>query len=225
MRNVNFDEIRNIIEEIKECLELLPSLHRDVLEMFFGLDGGSPMTIKDIAWQLGEEYEYMNFTPDVVEGIKTEGLHMLRNFGKTNRWEWNDKSKDYDPSGFAHLTWKEVDRMIFSADRIDEIREDLRKRYADSDYVTIPTLMNLYEYDGDCIGNCDDIRKPGADDYNSLKEDMYNVVNLLEGMGKIILPDKSLCGKSPVPYILEYSYLGIEDAEKIVLKNTCLINS
>ena len=115
--------------------------------------------------------------------------------------------------------------MIFSADRENEIKEYLRKRYEASDYITIPTLMELYEYDGDCFGNFDDIKKPDAEEYDYLKEDMENVVNILEDMGKKILPDKRLCGKSPVPYILEYSYLGIEVAEKIVLKNTCLINS
>ena len=35
--------------------------------MSFGLDGGSPMSVKDIAWQLGEEY--IELTPEIVKGI------------------------------------------------------------------------------------------------------------------------------------------------------------
>ncbi len=221
MNNTVFEGIDEVFEGIKERLDLLPDLHRDIIEMSFGLDGGSPMSVKDIAWQLGEEY--IDLTPEVVKLIQDEALRMLRHTEKSDKWFVGPEAKDYDPTGFASLTWKELEHNIpikRSADNIDEIREILRKRFAGSDYVTIPTLRDLYEYDGKRNYWEEDIEKPGASDCESLQNDMFNVVNLLEGMGKTILPNRKIRGINAAPLIFDYSFLDIETAEKIVLFNT-----
>ena len=219
MNNTVFEGIDEVFEGIKERLDLLPTLHRDVIEMSFGLDGGSPMNVKDIAWQLGEEY--IELTPEIVKLIQEEALRMLSNTEKTDEWKLIPGEKEYDPAGFAALTWPAVDCMAVSAYKIDEIREKLRKRFAGSDYVTIPTLSELYEYDRDLWGFYDeDPVKPKAEEYESLQNNMYNVVNLLEGMGKTLLPNRKISGSNAAPLIFDYSYLDIETAEKIVLFNT-----
>ena len=221
MNNTVFEGIDEVFEGIKERLDLLPTLHRDVIEMSFGLDGGSPMSVKDIAWQLGEEY--LDLTPgvEVVKLIQEEGLRMLKHTDKKDEWKPGTESKDYDPSGFAFLTWSQLDNYIpikRSADSINEIREYLRKRYADSDYIIIPTLRDLYEYDG--FPWEEDNPMPGASEYQSLQNDMIKIVDLLEGMGKILLPNRKIHDNTVASLILDYSYLGIETAEKIVLFNT-----
>ena len=218
MDNNVFEGIDEVFEGIKERLELLPELHRDVIEMSFGLDGGCPMNIKDIARQLGEEY--IDLTPEVVKLIQEEGLRMLRFTDKKKSWVPGPEVKDYDPERFAYLTWKEIDRMVVSPDKIEETKEYLRKRFAGSDYVTLPTLRELYEYEGDDLGYLDDVVKPNAEEYRFLQNSMYNVVNLLEGMGKTLLPDRKIHGNSAAPLIFDYSYLDIETAERIVLFNT-----
>lgn len=219
MDNNVFEGIDEVFEGIKERLELLPELHRDVIEMSFGLDGGSPMNIKDIAWQLGEEY--IHLTPEVVKLIQEEGLRMLRFSEKKDEWQPGTEAKDYDPSGFAYLTWKQIDNICVSADKIAETKEYLRKHFAGSDYVTIPTLYELYEYEREAFGFYDDEpEKPSAEECKSLQNDMYNVVNLLEGMGKTLLPDRKIHGNSAAPLIFDYSYLDMETAAKIVLFNT-----
>ena len=218
MDNNVFEGIDEVFEGIKERLELLPELHRDVIEMSFGLDGGSPMNIKDIAWQLGEEY--IHLTPVVVKLIQKEGLRMLRFAKKTDEWQPGTEAKDFDPSGFAYLTWKQIDHICVSTDKIAETKEYLRKHFAGSDYVTIPTLKELYEYEGDDFGYLDDVVKPNAEEYRFLQNKLYNVVNLLEGMGKTLLPDRKIHGNSAAPLIFDYSYLDIETAERIVLFNT-----
>ncbi len=218
MDNNVFEGIDEVFEGIKERLELLPELHRDVIGMSFGLDGGSPMNIKDIAWQLGEEY--IHLTPEVVKLIQEEGLRMLRFVKKTDEWQPGTEAKDFDPSGFAYLTWKQIDHICVSPDKIAETKEYLRKHFAGSDYVTIPTLKELYEYEGDDFGYLDDVVKPNAEEYRFLQNKLYNVVNLLEGMGKTLLPDRKIHGNSAAPLIFDYSYLDIETAERIVLFNT-----
>lgn len=218
MDNNVFEGIDEVFEGSKERLALLPELHRDVIEMSFGLDGGSPMNIKDIAWQLGEEY--IDLTPEVVKLIQEEGLRMLRFTDKKESWVPGPEVKDYNPERFAYLTWKEIDRMVVSPDKIEETKEYLRKRFAGSDYVTLPTLRELYEYEGDDFGYLDDVVKPNAEEYRFLQNSMYNVVNLLEGMGKTLLPDRKIHGNSAAPLIFDYSYLDIETAERIVLFNT-----
>lgn len=212
----------NLFDGIKERLDLLPELHRDVIDMSFGLDGGSPMSIEDIAFEL--RGEYIDLTPEVIKLIQEEGLRMLRHTGQKDEWVIGPEIKDYDPSGFAHLTWKELDHMGNIVDKFEETKKYLREHYAGSDYIVIPSLRELYEYDGDAIGYFDGAIKPGAAECDSLKNDMYNVANLLESMGKILLPDRKLYGDSAAPCVLDYSYLGVEMAERIVLFNTRFTN-
>ena len=88
MKNVNvLDGIDEIFVGIKERLDLLPDLHSDVIEMSFGLDGGSPMNCRDIAFEL--RGEYIDLTPEIVEMIQTEGLRMLRFIDKRKEWITN----------------------------------------------------------------------------------------------------------------------------------------
>lgn len=226
MKNVNVLEgIDEIFAGIKERLDLLPNLHRDVIEMSFGLDGGGPMNCRDIAFEL--RGEYIDLTPEIVGMVQTDGLRMLRLVDKRNDWT-GSTGKDYDPGKFPHLSWNALDLMHsvvgHAADKTEDIREYLRKRYADSDYVVIPTLRDLYEYNGDATVFQDDTVKPSAGELEELKEYMADVVEILEEMGKIPLPNKKVNG-SCAPTILDYSYLDMETAVKIVLSNPRLVNS
>ena len=225
MNNSIFEGIDEIFKGIEERLDLLPELHRDVIEMSFGLDGGSPMNIKDIAWQLREEY--IDLEPKVVEAIQKEGLRMLRDLSKKDEWIVGNEAKDYDPAGFTHLFWKRLDSMLIgirnSGDMINELRERLRTGFHGTDYIVLPSLRDLYEYDGDPIGFPNDAVKPTVAEFENLKEDMCTAANLLEAMGKTLLPNRKLNGNCG-PTILDYSYLGMDMAEKIVLFNTRFTN-
>ncbi len=221
MKNSIFEGIDEVFKGIEERLDLLPELHRDVIEMSFGLDGGSPMNIKDIAWQLREEY--IDLEPEFIEAIQKEGLRMLRDLSKKDEWTVDPEARDYDPAGLTHLSWKRLDNMLIgignSGNMINELRERLRTGFHGTDYVVLPSLRDLYEYNGDPIGFPEDAAKPTVAEFENLKEDMCTAANLLEAMGKILLPKRTVHGNYG-PTILDYSYLGMEMAEKIVLFNT-----
>ncbi len=219
MENTVFDGIDEIFSGIKERVDQLPELHRDVICMGFGLDGGSPMNAKDIAFVL--QGEYIDLTPEAVEAVQKEALRMLR-FAGADDHKPHPGSKDYDPSGYAHITWKTLDNMGSDIRdcSIGEIREYLEKRYAGDDFIVIPSLRELYEYDGNPLGApYDDFAKPSVHKLEQLKEDMNNVATLLEQLGKKLLPDRRVSDHTS-PLILDYSYLDMDMAKRIILENT-----
>ncbi len=211
------------MEKMRNDAEYLPELFRDTVLMGFGYECDPAIEVKAIM-SIGEVTQQLqnigfDLMEEVTKEVQEEGVKMVAGVSSLLKKFPGSLPERYDHKRITdNCSWWVIDHMVFHGKSDDEVKKNLAERFADSTFVRMPTLTDLYTYyEGDAL-IYDDL--PHTAWYkNQLRENAVKAAGILEEMGKILVPDLR-GGTSTLTGRFEYFYLNENLASKVLIENT-----
>lgn len=211
------------MEKMRKDAEYLPELYRDVVLMGFGYECDPAIEVKAIMSirEVTQELKNIDFDlrEDVTKDVQEEGVKMVAGVRSLLDKFPGSLPGLYDRESIkAYCSWRAIDTVVAKDKSDEQIREELERRFEDSVFVQLPTLTDLYRYEGD--SKIYDDETPLTAWYKrDLRENARRAAVILDKMGKILLPDLR-GGTSTLTGRFEYFYLDETLAGKILIENS-----
>lgn len=173
----NYDPMKSLLENL---WELLPTYHREVMELKYGENGNPDLTFDEVCRLLNESC-HMRFKQDHIQMMLQESLHMIAISDIIGN-EAVVVPRLYDTWNvnvlFPRLSWKIVDEEQLWRKSDADLKAYLKERF-NASAVLLPTLTDLYEYlaTKDYVYDAEDL-----DDFTYV---MSRIVPMLTEQGKV----------------------------------------